>query len=258
MWKQSEKNILVAGHRGLPALYPENTLASFKGALDARVDMIELDIRMSADGQPVILHDASLERTTNGTGLLRDKTLAQLRALDAGGWFSPEFAGEKIPLFTEFLELTKDCPNLLFDFELKEYPIDGNEERAYRTTDMVIALAEEYGIGDRLVFNAFNAKLLQYIDDKYSAKYKLHGYLPKCEMGSFERDPYSYLYCACVFDLQKENFDYLKSLGVDTWVGCSINDGERIQVAASYGATLITCNNPHQVLEILRTMGLHQ
>lgn len=258
MWTQSKNNILVAGHRGLPDRFPENTLPSFLGALDAGVDMIELDVRMTADEELVILHDPTLERTTNGSGLLADHTLAQLRALDAGSWFSPQFTGEKIPLFTEFLELTRNHPTLLYDFELKEYPTPGNEQRAWHTADRVIALAEQYGIGERMVLNAFSAPLLQYIDDKYHGKYKLHGYLPKSEMGDYDRDPYSYLYCACVFDLLRENFDYLKSLGIDTWVGCSISTRERVALAASYGATLITCNNPDEVLSILRGMGLHQ
>ena len=78
MWNQSKDNIYVAGHRGLSARFPENTLPSFQAALDAGLDMIELDVRMTRDGQLVVMHDDTVDRTTDGAGLLRDMTLEQV------------------------------------------------------------------------------------------------------------------------------------------------------------------------------------
>src|SRR5256885_3658819 len=89
---------LLGGHRGNPDEYPENTLASFRSAIELGVDIIECDVHMSADGQLVVIHDHTLDRTTNGTGMVRDHTYAQLRELDAG-------RGEHLPLLNEFLEL---------------------------------------------------------------------------------------------------------------------------------------------------------
>src|SRR5579864_6976064 len=86
--------ILVGGHRGNPAEHPENTLASYRSAVELGVDLIECDVHLTADDQLVVIHDHTLERTTNGVGLVRDKTLAELRELDAGG-------GERLPLLEE-------------------------------------------------------------------------------------------------------------------------------------------------------------
>lgn len=97
---------LVIGHRGAPDSAPENTLAAFRAALAAGVDGIETDLHASADGVPVLIHDASLDRTTTGAGPVSALTFAELRRLDAGGHgFDGRFAGEPIPSLTEALEL---------------------------------------------------------------------------------------------------------------------------------------------------------
>ena len=243
LWKQSETNIWVAGHRGNPAEAPENTMASFRNAMEAGLDMIELDIQMSGDGELVIMHNLTVDQTTDGTGAIREMTLKEIRSLDAGCRFHEEYRGEKVPLFEEFLELTKEYPDMLYDFELKEYPVAGNERRAYETADRVTALIEEYGLGDKCVLNAFSAMLLQYIHDKYDGRY---------------RDPYNILYCACVCeDFTRETFDRLKQRGIDTWAGTRFNNREMLELARRCGATLITCDNPKEVRETLREMGLH-
>ncbi len=258
MWNQSKDNIYVAGHRGLSSRFPENTLPSFQAALEAGLDMIELDVRMTKDDVLVVMHDDTVDRTTDGSGLIRSMTLEQVKALDAGIKFSEKFRGVRVPSLREFMELVKDAPqDFLIDFELKEYPVDGNEERAFRTADMVIAMAEEYGYGPRCVFNAFSAELLQYIFEKYNGKYKIHGYFPLHLMGNAKRDPYDYMYCGCVFELTTEAFSEFRAHGVDPWVGASINNEEKICQVHALGATLITCNNGDEVLTILRRLGLH-
>ena len=259
LWKQSETNLWVAGHRGNPAEAPENTMASFRNAMEAGLDMIELDIQMSGDGELVIMHNLTVDQTTDGTGAIREMTLKEIRSLDAGCRFHEEYRGEKVPLFEEFLELTKEYPDMLYDFELKEYPVAGNERRAYETADRVTALIEEYGLGDKCVLNAFSAMLLQYIHDKYDGRYRLHGYYPKSLLGeSQNRDPYNILYCACVCeDFTRETFDRLKQRGIDTWAGTRFNNREMLELARRCGATLITCDNPKEVRETLREMGLH-
>ena len=107
IWNQSETNIWVAGHRGNPAECPENTMASFRNAMEAGLDMIELDIQMSADGELVIMHNFTVDETTDGSGRIRDMTLKEIRSLDAGSWFDKKFRGERVPLFEEFLDLGK-------------------------------------------------------------------------------------------------------------------------------------------------------
>lgn len=91
---------LSIGHRGNPLFAPENTVASFR-ACSNKADLVECDVRVSSDGYLVIMHDPTVDRTTDGTGAVASLTLAQLKALDAGSWFSPEFAGERIPTLEE-------------------------------------------------------------------------------------------------------------------------------------------------------------
>jgi glycerophosphoryl diester phosphodiesterase len=94
----------IAAHRGGCADHPENTLAAFRAAVRLGAAMIEVDLRRSADGAIVVLHDAKVDRTTNGRGRLDRLTLAEIRSLDAGSWKHPRFARERIPTLEEVLE----------------------------------------------------------------------------------------------------------------------------------------------------------
>ena len=97
--------IVVIAHRGEHRSHPENTLPAFQAAIDAGADFFELDVRTTSDGRLVLMHDAKVDRTTNGSGAVREMTFDQIRALDAGAKFSPQFAGTKVPSFEEALAL---------------------------------------------------------------------------------------------------------------------------------------------------------
>jgi glycerophosphoryl diester phosphodiesterase len=90
------KRPVVIGHRGAAAVAPENTAVSIRAGLDAGADAIEIDVGASLDGHPVLLHDVTLDRTTNGRGTLAERPWRYLRNLDAGSWFAPRFAGERL------------------------------------------------------------------------------------------------------------------------------------------------------------------
>src|SRR5215471_12590471 len=96
--------VWVVGHRGAMGYCPENTLASFERGLELGADWIELDVHLSRDGQLIVIHDETLDRTTSGHGLVRDHTLAELKRLDAGAWFGAEYAGQRIPTLDEVLD----------------------------------------------------------------------------------------------------------------------------------------------------------
>jgi glycerophosphoryl diester phosphodiesterase len=97
----------VIGHRGAAAYAPENTMASFMKAEESGADWFELDVRLSKDGEVVVIHDDKVDRTTNGHGYVRDLTLYDLKQLDAGAWKAPEFAGERIPTLGQCLDYAK-------------------------------------------------------------------------------------------------------------------------------------------------------
>ena len=107
-------------HRGASLSAPENTLASTVKRIELGVDRIEMDVRQSKDGVLVLMHDARLERTTNGKGYLRDFTYEELGSLDAGSWFSKSYSGERIPTLALILGLLANTPNTAPDLDIKE------------------------------------------------------------------------------------------------------------------------------------------
>ena len=98
----------VIAHRGFSGRYPENTITAFKKAVKIGVDEIEFDVKITSDGHLVILHDPTVERTTDGKGNISEMTLKEVKRLDAGSWFRSEYRGTKIPTFEELL---KNIPN---------------------------------------------------------------------------------------------------------------------------------------------------
>lgn len=117
----------LIAHRGASAEAPENTLASIKRAIDVGVDCIEIDIHLTKDGVPVVIHDSSLARTTNEKRRTRveNLTLAEVKNLDAGSWFSPSFKGEPIPTLEEVLALDRKGARLMI--EIKHSPVPADE-----------------------------------------------------------------------------------------------------------------------------------
>lgn len=264
-WTQNPHNIYVAAHRGWPAKYPENTMESFRAAEAIGVDQLELDVRITKDNELVIIHDATVDRTTNGTGLVREKTLAELKALDAGSFKGEEFAGCRIPTFIEFMDFIKDHPTMTLDVELKEYPIDGRDAIAYDVCDRVLKIIDDYGFTDRVVLNTWNGKLHEYIYTKYGTKYRQHLYFPQHLMGEQTIPAYSYGYCCCMFQTEegkcmapKEEFDRMIARGIQPWAGAGVKTEELVEEAIAKGAYLITCNNPDEILEWLRKKGCHK
>lgn len=259
--KEFYKNkVLVAAHRGNSKYFPENTMSAFKSALTLDIDMIETDVHMTKDGELVIIHDHTVDRTTNGKGEIRNMTFEEIKRLDAGSWKGTQFENERVPSFREFLELVADKKDMMFNIELKDYPYMWGDF-AYESCDKIIAMMEEYGIAERSVINSWSGQILEYIDKKYDKKYKLHGYFPLNLLGSYQtRDAFEYLYCICLFDKEKivsdkENFDYAKSRGVEPWVFYAEEKPEIYRMAAERGAVLFTANDPAKADKILRELN---
>lgn len=140
----------VIAHRGLPHAAPENTMASFKEALSLGVDGIETDVQQTIDGQLVICHDELLNRTTNGTGLLKDYTLNELKKLSAGAWFNKKFISETIPTLREFFDLVHD-KDILINLEIKSGVVLYPDIEKH-----IIDMIHEYNIGSKIIISSFN------------------------------------------------------------------------------------------------------
>jgi glycerophosphoryl diester phosphodiesterase len=140
---------LVIAHRGASGTRPENTLAAFRHAVALGADMIELDVQLTRDGEVIVIHDTSLDRTTDGRGPVQGRTLAELRELDAGRWFDPAWAGERVPTLAQVLA---EVP-LPVNVELKPAGDDGLEARA-------LAVVAAAGAMGRVVFSSFEEEAL--------------------------------------------------------------------------------------------------
>ncbi|SDI40541.1 glycerophosphoryl diester phosphodiesterase [Alteribacillus persepolensis] len=113
--KKEQKQVLNIAHRGASGHAPENTMAAFEKSVDMKADMFELDVQMSKDGELVVIHDTTVDRTTNGTGAVKDLTYEEIRELDAGSHFSDEFTGEKIPTLGEVLDEYRGKSGILIE-----------------------------------------------------------------------------------------------------------------------------------------------
>ena len=155
----------VFAHRGYSGKYPENTMEAFRGAFAAGADGIELDVQLSKDGQLVIIHDETLDRTTTGKGYVKDYTLSELKQLDASGKL---FSGLQLPSFEEYCEWVKNTP-LITNIELKT-SIVYYEEIEEKTAEMVKAFRLE----DRVIFSSFN----------HLSIVRMKQLLPECPVGA--------------------------------------------------------------------------
>ncbi|MDM5315997.1 glycerophosphodiester phosphodiesterase [Fictibacillus sp. b24] len=175
----------IFAHRGSSKHCPENTMAAFKKAYEDGADGIELDVQLSKDGIPVIIHDEKLDRTTNKKGHIIEYTYEELTKTDAGSWFSKSFSGEHVPSLQVFLEWISPLPMLL-NIELKNNIIEYNglEEK-------VLQLLHHYGMEERTVISSFNHYSLVKIR-------KMNAYIetaPLYSSGLYE--PWEYVKAVC-------------------------------------------------------------
>ncbi len=140
---------LVLAHRGASHDAPANTLAAFLLAVELGADGAELDVQLSSDGEVVVIHDWTLEGTTDGQGRVADHTLAQLQSLDAGSWFDPVYAGQRIPTLQEVIDAVG--ASLLLNIELKT---ESRQDDGLAAA--VVRLVEENRLQDRVVISSFN------------------------------------------------------------------------------------------------------
>jgi glycerophosphoryl diester phosphodiesterase len=232
---------LVGGHRGNPARHPENTLASFRSAIEAGVDIIECDVHLSADDEMVVIHDHTLQRTTNGTGRVRRHTLAELRALDAGG-------GERIPLLEEVVELARGRVGLAIELKLLPVRYLGIEER-------VVALLRERGMVEQASVISF----------QHGAVKRVKRLEPRLQTGVLEavrrRRPLSILRRAAA-DVYSPHYRLMTPELVAEVHGAggvvavwTVDDKEGVEWCRRCGPDSVFTNRPEEILPLLASSG---
>jgi len=154
MRRSENKRPLIFAHRGACRVAPENTLPAFRAAIDLGADGAELDVQYSSDGKIVVMHNQTLDKTTNGAGRVTAHTFEELRALDAGAHFAPKFAGTPIPTLDEVLDLARN--KLLLNIELKAL-----ESPTVNLGVDVVARVRAHDMADQVVISSFNPMALR-------------------------------------------------------------------------------------------------
>lgn len=255
----NRNEIVVAGHRGMRSFYPENTLLSIQKALNSGVDMLEIDLNLTKDKHVVVIHDNTIDRTTDGTGYVHDMTLEELKSYDAGIHKGKQFEGLKIPTLEELCLLCRPYKELLFNVEIKE--------RTHETVDLAFKILKDFDLMDRCVFTCFDASIVAYMFDNYGVK--CQGF-PKEYMDNFvegQNGTYSKLFAVGIAMtptatkperriLSPQIVREFEDMGIEPWCYCP-DDDKMVEEAIACGARLMTCNNPLPALRILKDRGLH-
>ena len=155
-WKNANSLHGIVGHRGASARAPENTMAAFKQAHADGADAIELDVLKTKDGNFLVMHDDTVERTTNGTGAVAELTLEQAQKLDAGSWFDPKFAGERPPELGQVLEWAKDKIHVVVEVK--------RETAAQSSGEELVEILRDKGVADQVTVMSFNKEFVERVE----------------------------------------------------------------------------------------------
>jgi len=150
----------IIAHRGDRVRCPENTIAAFRAAFAAGVDMLEMDVQLTLDRRMVIIHDPGLERTTTGTGQVKEHSLEEMRRLDAGRWFDARFAGEAVPTPEEVLDLFGGRVLINIEIKREAFEPDGPTDAVER---QLVALIERRGLLNSVLVSSFEWGVLESI-----------------------------------------------------------------------------------------------
>ena len=235
--------IYAEGHRGYCAEYPENTLLSYEKAIDLGVDAFEFDIWLSKDKVPVLMHDGDTMRTCNVPGHLRDRTLAEIKALDPcfRDKFGDRFSGQvEVPTFRELLDLVKSRrPDMKLGVEIKEY----TEE----CVDIAVSMLKEYGFFENCWFYAFNGRIIRYLKEKYNARTMGYPDFQMREFCGYEWYDEIGLNMALV---KSELCAFYRAKNLPMHMYCADTE-EDVRLCIERGASLITANDPVPLLKVL-------
>lgn len=238
---------LIFGHRGAMAYAPMNTLEAFELCVEQGADGIELDVHLSKDGELVILHDFTIDHTTDSTGTVTEMTLAELKTLDAGSWFDEAFAGARIPTLSEVFEAVGD--KLYINVEIKTLSEEGDG-----TEEAVMACIRKHDMTERVIVSSFNPYVLKRyrrIDPDMPIGYLLHPFsLEQASYGLLEPDDYDTLHYFYEMITDDElRFARQHGKAINTW---TVNEVDVAKNLVEKGVRGIITNTPDVMVEALR------
>lgn len=238
------KRMRIFAHRGFSGKYPENTMLAFQKAYEEGCDGIELDVQLTKDDVLVIMHDETIDRTSNGKGNLRDYTYEQLCKFDCSAKFAGKYGFQKIPTLREYLAWVKDT-GLMTNIELKNsvYYYPHLEEK-------VIALVREFGLEDKILFSSFN--LVSVLKCKKLIPRIPAGFLMEVRMdnmGEFTRENQVEYYHPDLAFLTESHVRecHNSGVGVNVW---TVNKKKEMKQMAEWGVDGIFTNYPDKANEL--------
>jgi len=236
---------LIFGHRGASAYAPMNTLPAFELAAAQGADGVELDVHLSKDQQVIVLHDFTIDHTTNGSGYAREMTLAQLKALDAGSWMNPQFRDVRIPTLDEVFLAVGHKLYINVEIKSETEETDGVEQ-------WVAACIEKHAMTERVIVSSFNPLALQRFREIMPDV--PIGYLYAPEEQPFQaimetlpheaKHPYHVMIDPGYMDWARQN-----GYRVNTW---TVNGPARARELFDLGVDAIITDAPDVMLEVLR------
>jgi glycerophosphoryl diester phosphodiesterase len=242
----------VIAHRGLSAKAPENTLASFEQAAGVRgIDMVELDVRLTKDREVIVLHDRTLQRTSTGNGPAHNYTLEEIRRLDAGSWFHPKFAEQKIPTLAEVFQQIGS--SLWVDVEIKSDWL--HREPPGLLEEKVLDVVHNCGMDNNVLFSSFNHQILSNIKQIKSSAVtgvlfdflRDFGHLPS---RLAERVGAKVFKCA-TRELNRKMLNDAHKHGVAVYV-YTLNSVRGVQRMLTYGVDGILSNNADDIVSVVK------
>lgn len=157
----NKDGFVVIAHRGASFYAPENTHSAFRLAIDMKAEMIELDVSLTKDGVPVVIHDETVDRTTTSKGLVSDFTLAELKKLETGVWFSKEYDGESFPTLEEVLTYTKG--KIAVNIEIKTEAVTDFAKGGI--VEKSLDLIQKAGVRDEVIFSSFDYRVMEHLEE---------------------------------------------------------------------------------------------
>lgn len=248
----SSGKVAVVGHRGAMGYAPENTLASFAKAAELGAHAFECDVHLTGDGEAVVIHDATVERVSNGHGVVAEMTLAELRQLDVGSWFqaagqmpSSEYAGQRIPTLAEALDISLRL-GLDIVVELK-----GEPEPPRRLIERVVYLIAERAMQDRVAVISFNhpsLSLVRQLDDRIPTGILFgHGIPdPVAEAKLFGASSIRPHYSRITMQLAEETHE--AGMCLHAW---TVNESDLAETLIGLGVDSIGTNYPDRIRRLL-------
>jgi len=227
---------LAIAHRGASADAPENTIAAFELALAQGADAIELDVHLSSDNQPVVIHDFALERTTDGGGRVSERTVRELKRLDAGGWRGRRFRGQRIQTLQEVFERFRDRTQFWVELKGGSDVYPGIEER-------VLSTIEIYEVLDRALVQSFDHQALGQIR-ALSREVRLGALVAQPPLGPLLESPrVAEALCPGAHLLTQETVAQIRAAGLDCYVW-TVNEPAQMDRLVEWGVSGIITDRP--------------